>query len=65
MQVLRKRIIDAWMDTLHADTAKNPESQVALQAENAQMQVDGVAMQQQVVMAGVQLVPIILFTVEK
>jgi len=38
--------------------------QAALQAAHAQLQADGLAMQQQVAMAGVQLVPIILFTGE-
>lgn len=38
--------------------------QTALQAEHAQLQADGLAMQQQAAMAGVQPVPIILFTVE-
>ena len=33
LQVLRKRIIDAWMDTFQADPPENQEFQVALQAE--------------------------------
>ena len=53
------------MATFQADPPENQEFQLALQAGNAQLQADGFAMQQQVVMAGVQLVPIILFTVEE
>ena len=45
-----------------ANPPENQEFQVALQAENAQLQADGLAMQQQVVQARVQLVPSVLFT---
>ena len=53
------------MDTFQADPPDNQEFQLALQADNAQLQADGLAMQQQVVQAGVQLVPTILFTMEE
>ena len=46
LQVLRTRIIDAWMDTVPPDPLDNPEFQLALQAENAGLQVDGQAAQQ-------------------
>ncbi len=63
LQVLRKRIIDAWMDTFQADPPDNLELLAALQAESAQTHADGLAMQQQAAQAGVPLVPIILFTI--
>ena len=50
------------MDTFQADPPNNREFHVALQAEKAQLQADGLAMQQQVVQAGVQLVPIVICT---
>ena len=65
LQVLRKRIIDAWMDTFQADPPENQEFLVALPADNAQLQDDGLAMQQQAALAGVQLAPIILLTIEE
>ena len=64
-QVLRKRIIDAWMDTFHPDPPENPDFQQALQAESAGLQADGLAAQQQAVQAGYQPQPIVLFTVEE
>ena len=57
LQVLRQRIIDAWMDTFQSDTAANLEFLVALQAENAQLQADGLAQQQQAALAGGMLAP--------
>ena len=51
------------MDTFQADPPDNPEFLAALQADKAQLQADGLAMQQQVALAGVQLVPTILFTI--
>ena len=65
MHVFRKRIIDAWMDTFHPDTQYNPYVQPALQAENAALQVYGLAAQQQAVQQGYQPQPIVLFTVEE
>ena len=53
------------MDTVQADPLENPEFLAALQAENAQAQADGLATQQQVVQAGVQLVPITLVTLDE
>ena len=53
------------MDTFQADPPENQEFQVALQAESAQLQADGQAMQQQAVQAGLQLVPLVLFTLEE
>jgi drug/metabolite transporter (DMT)-like permease len=43
LQVIRKRIIDAWMDTFQPDPPENPEFKQALQAENAGLQADGLA----------------------
>ena len=65
LQVLRKRIIDAWTDTFHPDTRYNPHFQQALQAENAALQVDGLAAQQQAVQHGYQPQPMVLFTMEE
>ncbi len=53
------------MDTFQADPPENQEFQVALQAENAQLHADGLAMRQQVVQAGLQLVPFVLSIVGK
>ena len=53
------------MDTFQADPPENQEFQVALQAENAQLQADGVAMQQQAVQAGLQPAPIVRCTMEE
>ncbi len=53
LQVIRKRIIDAWMGTVQADPPENQELLVALQAESARLQADGLAIQQQVALAGV------------
>ena len=53
------------MGTFQADPPENQELLAALQADNAQLQVDGLAMQQQVALAGVQLAPSILFTIEE
>ena len=61
LQVLRKRSIDAWMDTFRVDPPENPDVQQVLQAENAGLQADGLAAQQQVVQAGFQPHPIVLF----
>jgi hypothetical protein len=65
LHVLRKRTLGAWMDTFPADASTNPELQAEQQAETAQLQADGLAMQQQAVMASVQPVPIVLFTPEE
>ena len=65
MQVLRKRIIDAWMDTFHPDPPDNPDCQLALIADNAGMQADGLVAQQQVVQAGFRPQPIVLFAIEE
>lgn len=51
------------MDSFQSDPPENQEFLVALQAENAQLQADGLAVQQQAVLAGVQPVHIVLFTV--
>ena len=64
LQVLRKRILDAWMDTFLADPAENVDFQAGLQAENAQLQADGLNAQQQALLAGLQPPPIVLFTVQ-
>jgi hypothetical protein len=53
------------MDTFQADPPENNEFQVALQADNAQLRADGLAMQQQVVQAGLQLVQTVLCTMEE
>jgi len=53
------------MDTFRADPPENQEFQVALQAENAQLQADGLVMQQQVVQAGLQTLHFVLFTMEE
>ena len=65
LQVLRKRIIDAWMDTFHPDPPDNPDFQQALQVENAGLQADGLAAQQQALQQGFQPQPIVLFTPEE
>ena len=60
LQILRKRIIDASMDTFQADPAENADLQEALQVENAQLQSHGLQAQQLAVQAGVQPPPIVL-----
>ena len=50
------------MDTFQPDPPENPDFQQALQAENAGLQADGLAAQQQAVNAGFQSPPIVLFT---
>ena len=65
LQVFRKRIIDAWMDTFHPDPPENPDFQQALQVENARLQADGLAARQQAVQQGFQPQPIVLFTAEE
>ena len=64
LPVLRKHIIDACMDTFQADPPENQEFQVALQAETAQLQADGLVMQQPPGQASVQPVPLVLFTMQ-
>ena len=65
LQVLRKRTIDAWMDTFHPNPPEHADFQQALQAENAGLQADGLVAQQQAVQQGYQPQPIVLFTVER
>ena len=53
------------MGTFQADPPENHEFLAALQAENAQLQADGLAMQQQAALARIQPVPIILSQLKK
>ena len=53
------------MDTFHPDPLENPDFQQALQAENAGLQADGLAAQQQAVQEGFQPLPIVLCTMEE
>ena len=65
LQVLRKRMIDAWMDTFHPDPPEILISNKALQVDNAGLQADGLAAQQQALQQGLQPQPIVLFTPEE
>ena len=53
------------MDTFQADPPDNQEFQVAFAGRNAQLQADGLAIQQQAVQASIQPVPPVLFTMEE
>ena len=53
------------MDTFHPDPPENLDFQQALQAETAGLQADGLVAHQQVVQAGYQPPPIVLFTMEE
>ena len=53
------------MRTFQPDPPESPDVQQALQAENAGLQADGLVAQQQVVLAGYQIPPIVLFTAEE
>ena len=65
LQVFRKRIIDAWMDTFHPDPPENIDFQQALQEDTAGLQADGLAAQQQAWQQGFQPQPIVFFTPEE
>jgi hypothetical protein len=65
LQVLRKHIIGAWMDTFHPDPPENLDFQQALQVDNAGLQADCVAAQQQALQQCFQPQPIVLFTPEE
>ena len=53
------------MDTSHPDPPDNPDVQQALQVENAGLQADGLAAQQQALQQGFQPQPIVLSTPEE
>ena len=65
LQALRKRSVDAWMDTFHPDPPENQNCQQAMQDENDGLQADGLAAQQQAVQTGFRPPPIVLFTMEE
>ena len=65
LQVLRKRIIDAWTDTFLPDPPEHGDFLAALNADKDQLQADGLAMQRQAVAAGFPPAPIVLFTIEE
>ena len=65
LQVLRKRIIDAWMDTFPSRATRKSWFQQALQVENAGLPADGLVAQQQALQQGFQPQPIVLFTLEE
>jgi hypothetical protein len=53
------------MDTFHPDPPEDSDFQQALQVENAGLQADGLAAQQQALQQGFQPQPIVLFTPEE
>ena len=53
------------MDTFQQDPTENADVLAALNAENAQLQADGIAAQQQAALIGAMLAPIVLVTLEE